>query len=208
MTNHNRENNRFMIMTKLTTLVTILFISFLSTPSWSKSEVDLLEVKLLNNLDDKRGFCIDIKGHKFRAKISRGVQAHTCYSYQGEIAVDQGLDANKLKQKKLFFSYFDVCVHPTSSKNSFNLSLEKCDSTEEFVFSEDNTIRLKNNTNLCLTVAEGNSRKGGGGSPLHLIRDLSMKTCNQQNFVYKTWGIRGFKKGKIFTENISKFLSN
>ena len=195
-------------MKKLITLVTILFISFLSTPSWSKSEADLLEVKLLNNLDDKRGFCIDIKGHKFRAKISRGVQAHTCYSYQGEIAVDQGLDANKLKQKKLFFSYFDVCVHPTSSENSLNLSLEKCGSTEEFVFSEDNTIRLKNNTNLCLTVAEGNSRKGGGGSPLHLIRDLSMKTCNQQNSVYKTWGIRGFKKGKIFTENISKFLSN
>ena len=90
-------------MKKLTTLVTVLFIAFLSIPSWSKSEVDLLEVKLLNNLDDKRGFCIDIKGHKFRAKISRGVQAHTCYSYQGEIAVDQGLDANKLKEKNYSF---------------------------------------------------------------------------------------------------------
>ena len=43
-------------MTKLTTLVMILFISFLSTPSWSNSEVDLLEVKLLNNLDDKKSF--------------------------------------------------------------------------------------------------------------------------------------------------------
>jgi hypothetical protein len=195
-------------MKELTTLITILFISFLSSPSWSKSEVDLVEIKLLNNLDDKRGFCIDIKGHKFRAKISRGIQAHTCYSYQGEIAVDQGLDVNKLKQKKLFFPYFDVCVHPTSFKNPLNLNLEKCGSTEEFVFSEDNTIRLKNNTNLCLTVAEGNSRKGGGGSPIHLIRNLSMKTCNQQNSVYKTWGIRGFKKGKVFTEKISKFLSN
>jgi len=195
-------------MKQLTTLITILFISFLSSPSWSKSEVDLVEIKLLHNLDDKRGFCIDIKGHKFRAKISRGIQAHTCYSYQGEIAVDQGLDANKLKQKQLFFPYFDVCVHPTSSKNPLNLNLLKCDNTEEFVFSEDNTIRLKNNTNLCLTVAEGNSRKGGGGSPIHLIRNLSMKTCNQQNSVYKTWGIRGFKKGKVFTEKISKFLSN
>jgi hypothetical protein len=195
-------------MKQLTTLLTILFISFLTSPSWSKSEVDLVEIKLLNNLDDKRGFCIDIKGHKFRAKISRGIQAHTCYSYQGEIAVDQGLDANKLKQKQLFFPYFDVCVHPTSSKNPLNLNLLKCDNTEEFVFSEDNTIRLKNNTNLCLTVAEGNSRKGGGGSPIHLIRNLSMKTCNQQNSVYKTWGIRGFKKGKVFTEKISKFLSN
>ena len=195
-------------MKELTTLITIIFISFLSSPSWSKSEVDLVEIKLLNNLDDKRGFCIDIKGHKFRAKISRGIQAHTCYSYQGEIAVDQGLDANKLKQKQLFFPYFDVCVHPTSSKNPLDLNLLKCDNTEEFVFSEDNTIRLKNNTNLCLTVAEGNSRKGGGGSPIHLIRNLSMKTCNQQNSVYKTWGIRGFKKGKVFTEKISKFLSN
>ena len=195
-------------MKQLTTLITILFISFLSSPSWSKSEVDLVEIKLLNNLDDKRGFCIDIKGHKLKAKISRGIQAHSCYSYQGKIAVDQGLDANKLKQKQLFFPYFDVCVHPTSSKNPLNLNLLKCDNTEEFVFSEDNTIRLKNNTNLCLTVAEGNSRKGGGGSPIHLIRNLSMKTCNQQNSVYKTWGIRGFKKGKVFTEKISKFLSN
>ena len=195
-------------MKQLTTLIIILFISFLSLPSWSKSEVDLVEIKLLNNLDDKRGFCIDIIGHKFRAKISRGIQAHTCYSYQGEIAVDQGLDANKLKQRLLFFPYFDVCVHPTSSKNPLNLNLLKCDNTEGFVFSEDNTIRLKNNTNLCLTVAEGNSRKGGGGSPVHLIRNLSMQTCNQQNSVYKTWGIRGFKKGKVFIKKLSKFTSN
>ena len=195
-------------MKQLTTLITILFISFLTSPSWSKSEVDLVEIKLLNNLDDKRGFCIDIKGHKLKAKISRGIQAHSCYSYQGKIAVDQGLDANKLKQKQLFFPYFDVCVHPTSSKNPLNLNLLKCDNTEEFVFSEDNTIRLKNNTNLCLTVAEGNSRKGGGGSPIHLIRNLSMQTCNQQNSVYKTWGIRGFNKGKVFTKKISKFTSN
>ena len=55
-------------MKQLTTLITILFFSFLSSPSWSKSEVDLVEIKLLNNLDDKRGFFIDIIGHKFREK--------------------------------------------------------------------------------------------------------------------------------------------
>ena len=193
-------------MKPINKLLTILFISLLSSSGWSESEVHLVELKLLNNLDDKRGFCIDIKGHKFRAKISRGIQAHTCYSYQGEIAVDQGLDFNKLKQKQLFFPYFDVCAHPTSSKNPLNLNLKTCGSSEEFVFSEDNTIRLKNNTNLCLTVAEGYSRKGGGGSPVHLIRNLSMQTCNQQKSIYKTWGIRGFNKGKVFTKKISKFM--
>ena len=40
---------------------------------WSKSEIDLVEIKLLDNLDDKRGFCIDIKGHKFKAKIKKGL---------------------------------------------------------------------------------------------------------------------------------------
>ena len=195
-------------MKPINTLLTILFISLLSSPSWSESEVHLVELKLLNNLDDKRGFCIDIKGHKFKAKISRGIQVHSCYSYQGEIAVDQGLDANKLKQKQLFFPYFDVCVHPASSNNPLNLSLIKCGNTQEFVFIEDNTIRLKNNKNLCLTVAKGNSRNGGGGSPLHLIRNLSLQTCNEQKSIYKTWGIRGFKKGLLFTEEISKFSSN
>jgi hypothetical protein len=195
-------------MKPINTLLTILFISLLSFPSWSESEVYIVELKLLNNLDDKRGFCIDIKGHKLKAKISRGIQTHSCYSYQGKIAVDQGLDANKLKQKQLFFPYFDVCVHPTSSNNPLNLNLIKCRNTQEFVFIEDNTIRLKNNKNLCLTVAKGNSRHGGGGSPLHLIRNLSMQTCDEQKSIYKTWGIRGFKKGKLFTQEISKFSSN
>ena len=93
-------------MRPIHTLLTILFISLLSSFSWSESEVHLVELKLLNNLDNRRGFCIDIKGHKFKAKITKGTCAHSCYSYQGKIAVDQGLDANKLKQKQLFFSLF------------------------------------------------------------------------------------------------------
>ena len=172
---------------------------------WSKSEIDLVEIKLLDNLDDKRGFCIDIKGHKFKAKIKRGIQAHTCYSYQGEIAVDQGLDFYSLKKKQLFFPNFDVCVHPTSYKNPLSLNLLKCNNTQKFIFDEDNTIRLKNNTNLCLTVAKEKSRKGGGGLPVHLMRNLSMQICNDKLSVYQTWSIRSFKKGKIFTEKLSKF---
>ena len=103
---------------------------------------------------------------------------------------------------------FDVCVRSASSNNPMNFSLIKCGNTQEFVFIEDNTIRLKNNKNLCLTVAKGNSRNGGGGSPLHLIRNLTMQICNEQKSIYKTWGIRGFKKGLLFTEEISKFSSN
>ena len=72
---------------KILILVSFLFI--LSKNISNSSE--LVEIHLLDNLDDERGFCIDIKGHKSRASIEKGLQAHTCYSYQGHISIDQGL---------------------------------------------------------------------------------------------------------------------
>ena len=182
-----------------------IFLSITTSVVSGQSDFDLVEIKLINNLDDKRGFCIDIKGHKSRAKIERGLQAHTCYSYQGEIAIDQGLDADRLKQKELFFPNFNVCVHPSSYNNPLSLTLIKCKNTQGFILNEDNTIRLKNNSNLCLTVAKEESRKGGGGSPVHLMRNLSMQICNNTHSVYQNWVIRYFKKGKIFKEKLSKF---
>ena len=108
----------FSVFKKILIFFGILFCLFInSSKVWSNSNVGLVEIKLLDNLDDKRGFCIDVKGHKFKAKIKRGIQVHTCYSYQGKIAVDQGLDAKKLKQRQLFFPNFDVCVHPSSYIN-------------------------------------------------------------------------------------------
>ena len=59
-------------------------------PVWAG---ELIEIQLMHKLDDLRGFCIDIRGHKERAKVKKGLQAHTCYSYQGQISVDQAFDA-------------------------------------------------------------------------------------------------------------------
>ena len=38
---------------------------------------DNVEIYLLNQLDDSRGYCIDIKGHKLKAQINKGLQAQT-----------------------------------------------------------------------------------------------------------------------------------
>jgi hypothetical protein len=61
----------------------------------------IVEIYSLNGLDDNRGFCIDIRGHKSKAKVNRGLQAHTCYSYQGEVAVDQGFDSSKVDEEPI-----------------------------------------------------------------------------------------------------------
>ena len=161
----------------------------LITPSQADDNV---EVYLLNQLDDSRGFCIDIKGHKLKAQINKGLQAHTCYSYQGEISPDQGFNSLKLTKKQFILPFFNVCMEASSLKVSTNLKLEKCDRNklQNFEWSHENNIRLIGNRKLCLTVDQGQSKKGGGGSPVHLMRNLSLELCNKSLNSYQTWSVR------------------
>jgi len=179
---------------------------FFSQIVLGESDVDLVEIKLINNLDDERGFCIDIKGYKDKAKINRGLQAHTCYSYQGEIAVDQGLDSNKFSYNQLFFPNFNTCINASSLNKEMYLNLVECIDEKQFIFFKDNTIRLISDLNLCMTVNNRESKKGGGGSPLHLIRSLSIQKCNKNNFLYQTWVLRRVVKGKIIQDELINYI--
>ena len=176
------------------TLLTCLF--FLS-PNVVLSQTigDTVEIYLLDQLDDYRGYCIDIKGYKSKAKINRGLQAHTCYSYQGKIAVDQGFDARKLKKNKFFLPAFDVCMETASAAVSANLKLSHCrnEKFQEFELDEKGRIHLISNLKLCLTVAQGQSKKGGGGSPVHLIRNLTLELCSDTLNHFQIWDVRKIK---------------
>ena len=161
----------------------------LITPSQADDNV---EVYLLNQLDDSRGFCIDIRGHKLKAKIDKGLQAHTCYSYQGKISPDQGFDSLKLTKNQFFLPSFNVCMEASSPKASSNLKLGKCDRNklQNFEWSNKNEIRLISNRKLCLTVGQEQSKKGGGGNPVHLMRKLSLELCNKSLNSYQAWSVR------------------
>ena len=65
----------------------------------SQASAELVEIYSLDQMDDQRSFCIDIRGHKSKAKVNLGLQAHTCYSYQGSIAVDQGFGSLGLDER-------------------------------------------------------------------------------------------------------------
>ena len=153
---------------------------------------DNVEIYLLNQLDDPRGFCIDIRGHKLKAKIDKGLQVHTCYSYQGKISPDQSFDSHKLTKNQFFLPSFNVCMEASSLKPSTNLKLRKCDRNklQNFEWSNKNEIRLISNRKLCLTVDQGQSKKGGGGTPVHLIRNLSLELCNESLNSYQAWSVR------------------
>ena len=152
-----------------------------------------VEIYLIDPLDEDRGYCIDIKGHKSKAKIQRGLQAHTCYSYQGKIAVDQAFDSFLFGKNILYLSVFDVCVRAESMIPKASLQLERCREGEElqkFGWDDKGRIYAIANPRLCITVAQGEARKGGGGTPVHLIRNLSLEYCSDLLRLTQQWGFR------------------
>ena len=155
---------------KIFILVLCLFI--LSKNICYSSE--LVEIHLLDNLDDDRGFCIDIKGHKSRAKIERGIQAHTCYSYQGQISIDQGFKKHSITNSSFYILGFSVCMKVKSVNFKHEVILGKCDNMnlDSLTFSENNQIHLTKDKSYCLTVIENSLRTGKGGSPIHKMLSL------------------------------------
>ena len=129
------------------TLLTAIFLTLLSQTACGNS---LAEIQLINKLDDQRGYCIDIRGHKERAKVQRGLQVHTCYSYQGQIGVDQAFDSSLIAIGKFYLPAFDVCMTAESPSQGSHLILTRCTgpNLQKFVLNSDNEIKLVANSEL------------------------------------------------------------
>ena len=168
------------------TLLIAIFLTLFSQTAWG---VNLAEVQLVNKLDDQRGYCIDIRGHKERAKVQRGLQAHTCYSYQGQIGVDQAFDSSLIAIGKFYLPAFDVCMMAKNPSQGSHLILTRCadQDLQKFDLNSFNEIRLIVNNELCLAVNDEDSQEGGGGTPVHLMRRLTLESCATTKAKYKHW---------------------
>ena len=168
-------------------LLNIVFVFFNA-----QANAAIVEIYSLDLMDDRRGFCIDIRGYKSKAKIDSGLQAHTCYSYQGSIAVDQGFESLKMYKGQFYLPAFDVCMEASSNIAQASLLLRKCQDKklQKFKWGNNGRIYLISNEKLCLTLAQGKSRQGGGGSPKHLIRNLLLELCDNTEIASQMWGVR------------------
>jgi hypothetical protein len=149
------------------------------------------EVYLLNNLNDSRGFCVDMTGYKTNADVNKVLQTHSCYSYQGSVSVDQGFDVSKISNGEFNLPFFNVCMEVENTESSSGLILRECNKNpkQQFVFEDDGKIKPVNDLSLCLTASD-DYREGGGGSPVHLIRDLSLLACGDSFSTRQGWGLR------------------
>ena len=151
----------------------------------------IVEIYLLESLDDSRGYCIDIKGSKVNANTNQPLQAHTCYSYQGQVSVDQGFDESQIINNEFIISFFDVCMEIKSFSESSQIILNPCDNNnkQKFILDKNGRIYPQDYKSLCLTASE-TFTEGGGGNPIHKITKLTFEICSDKLISYQTWGIR------------------
>ncbi len=188
----------FLYINKIFLVFSALFSFLISCNSQSEVIIEdsvlkpeIVEVYLLDALNDSRKYCLDIIGYKTNADINKGLQVHSCYSYQGKISVDQGFDKSRIDDNEFYIPLFKVCMEAVKIEKSSRLELKNCDKNQkqEFIFQNDGKIQPLSNLNLCLTASE-NFREGGGGNPVHLIRDLSLQICDDTFSSRQKWSFR------------------
>ncbi|MGB1012247.1 MAG: ricin-type beta-trefoil lectin domain protein [Thiolinea sp.] len=151
-----------------------------------------VEVMLTDKLDEDRGYCLDIAGGKGKnAPLDRGLQAHTCYHYTGSILEDQGFDAAQIEDGQFRITYFDRCMSVPSSTAGAAITLGECDNGElqKFTLTPQGQLITQANPELCVTVDGTRKREGRGGSPVHVMRPLSLQPCADANKTYQTWSL-------------------
>jgi len=182
----------------ITTVLQIILIGGCSNQSES-NDIDIVdkmpgsnvvEVMLIDNIDEARGYCLDVAGGQgARAPIERGLQAHTCYHYKDTILEDQGFDPVQIKDGQFRLAYFDVCVTVSSFSAGVPIALAPCDASvnQQFELTADGRIVPQSEPALCITVSDTQKKEGRGGTPVHVMRPVSLQPCSDSSQPYQTW---------------------
>ena len=149
-----------------------------------------VEINLIDELDGiLNGYCLDIAGGNENVDPANGLQAHTCYSYDGDLGTDQIFDTATFSDNQLYMPVYDVCAEVASASAGATIGLATCDGNDlqNIVFDADGTIRPSGDTSLCFT-AGAESRTGRSGD--HQIRDLSLEACSDDLASLQQWSFR------------------
>ena len=175
-------------------MIKLLFlqISFFSYALFAQES--LVEITLKDKLDEPRGFCFDTRGFQHNARPDDGLQTHTCYSYQGQLAIDQAFNENLLKYDIFKLDGFNACMSLNGQESGSSLTFKDCEEVPEqsFKFNADGLITPLIMPHYCITAGPGPSILGGMGmSPGgHLIRTLTIEECSKDLSYRQKWRTR------------------
>lgn len=151
-----------------------------------------VEVTLTDDLDgDLSGYCLDIVGSQSGARPEDGLQAHTCYSYQGDLGIDQVFETDRFADGVLYMPEFEVCATTSGLEAGATLGLAACDGSDaqKIDLTADGKLSPAAAPGMCFTAGE-ETRLGRGGTSRHQIKSLTLQPCSDDLAAYQTWRTR------------------
>jgi len=171
-----------------------------------------VEVKLIAAFEEDRGWCLDLRGGQNSGNPIGGLHGHTCYTYNGNGPTpDQAfIKENILENNEFRLVHFeDTCMTLYEPLAGSFISLETCDGrkAQQFVLTETGHIKPLAIPEYCLTVGRA-VIPGGGGRPLHIMRDVTFEACDGAYDDRQTWELRSEWTGPAETTAERPFASN
>ena len=176
---------------RLINSILLVIIGALALPLSASAEE--VEIYLINKLDGNLNhYCIDMQGFQDNARPEDNLQTHTCYSYQGQLAVDQIIPTEVLENGKIQLVNFDVCAQINGTAGGSTIGLAECsdDETQNIRLLENGNLVPDAAPSMCITAGVSSWAGGRNGDSPHQIRTLNLQPCSQEAFVYQRWGTR------------------
>ena len=186
-----------------------LIATLLATQALAQTPV---EVKLIAAIEENRGWCLDVRGPPGRTAPIGGLRSETCKTYTNTWPTeDQAFDKENISQNNEFrmIEYPDKCITLYEPVAGSFVSLETCDgrSAQSMTFDDAGHIISDVMPELCMTIGD-RVLPGGGGRPLHIMRDVTFEKCDTKIDIRQTWELRAEWAGpqqttaeRPFTEN-------
>jgi hypothetical protein len=171
-----------------------------------------VEVKLIAAIEEDRGWCLDLRGRLANAQPVGGLHGHTCDSYAGNgLAIDQAYAMEEIQEENQFrlIGFENKCMTLFEPQAGSFISMETCDgrATQEIVLNESGRITPKMMPELCLTMSDV-IQPGGGGTPLHIMRDVTFEDCDSEISELQLWELRAEWTGPQETTAERPYASN
>lgn len=151
--------------------------------------VDDVFLRIEAALDEPRGLCVDIPGHRDRVDVTRPLVVHTCK--WGIWNLDERFDAAAVDVGQLVMPAYRLCVGVDTAQHAAHIVLAECDGDvlRSWILV-GGQVRIVADPNFCLTVGPEPSRLTPGGRRLpsrHVARSLTLETCREPARERQTW---------------------
>ncbi len=136
-------------------------------------------VRTVAPLDEPRGLCIDIPGHRDRVRVSAALVVHSCK--WGMWNFDERFDRAALERGRLRMPEYGLCASAAEAAAGARVMLAECGSSQLLAWKfSGGLLRLGAEPGLCITVGPEASELTPGGQRLpsrHVARSLGLEPC-------------------------------